>query len=166
MLVLEAEFNGSAGLSTCVKRDNTRSVPGKQDPLFFFKDVRSHWVRFNRMSPNNPVSAIVISSIAMCAIKDNLYSTSMILQLDKDVDLNELETRIMNYYNEQILHMEVHQQLDPKIFMTIDTSSALNSTFAVCVSHHPCPSCSSRYVYHLFRDCPVLAHAIRSGYAF
>jgi len=55
-------------------------------------------VRFNKMSPNDPISSMVMSSVAVGALKDNpLYNTLLVLQRDlKDVECNELDKCVVN----------------------------------------------------------------------
>lgn len=53
--VLEPEFDGSGGLSSCIKKINSRTLPGKQEPQPLFDDMRSNWTRFNRMYHEVPL---------------------------------------------------------------------------------------------------------------
>mmetsp|Transcript_48742 Transcript_48742/g.93250 ORF Transcript_48742/g.93250 Transcript_48742/m.93250 type:complete len:99 (-) Transcript_48742:591-887(-) len=97
------------------------------------------------MSPEDPLGSMVMSSIVVCAIKENpLYNMFMVLQSDlKDVDFDELEQRSMDYYYEHVHQMEDNQQLGPKMLMTSDVSVAVDIAFVVGASHHPCRFCTN-----------------------
>lgn len=98
--VLETTFQGSGGLSTCRKNANSRTLPSKQDPPRLLDDMISNCVRFDRMSPHDPLASIVMSFMVVCAIKYNpLYSTIFVLQRDfEDVDFDGLRQRILDYH--------------------------------------------------------------------
>lgn len=127
--------------------------------------MRTHWKRFNRMSPKDPMSSLVILLLALCELKDyTLYNALIVLQRDlKDADFDELEKRVMECFYE---HLENTHMIAPKILMASDISSALGNALAMGVSHHPCPLCTGGLVCHRFRECPFLAHVIRSGHAY
>lgn len=97
------------------------------------------------MSLEDPLGYMVMSSIAVCAIKESpLYNMSMVLQRDLEgVDFDELEQRTVDYNYEHVHHMEDNHQLGPEIIVTSYISGALDNAFAVGVSHHPCPFCTS-----------------------
>lgn len=71
------------------------------------------------MSPKGPMS-----SVAVCALKDNpLYNTYVVLRrVLKEVDFDELEKRVMDYYYEHILHMEDPHMMGPAILMASNIS--------------------------------------------
>lgn len=59
------------------------------------------------MSHKGHMSVMAMSSVAVCALKNNpLYTTFVVLQRDlKHVNFDELEKRVMDYYYEHVLHM-------------------------------------------------------------
>lgn len=71
LCVLDTELFGSSGMSTRMKHINSRTFPGKQDPSSFFADMRTRWVRFLRMYRNDRMSSMAMSSLAVCALRDN-----------------------------------------------------------------------------------------------
>lgn len=147
---------------------NSPKFPGKQDPAAFFADMRSCWARFNKMSPKITLSSMVVSSVALCALKDNpMLITFEVLQRDlKDADFDELEKRVVDYCYMHALHMEDPQKLRLNSIMASEVYGAPDSAFARGVSHHPSPCCTCGFVYHRFQEYPVLADVIRSGYAY
>lgn len=56
----------------------------------------------------------------------------------EDVDFDELERRTLDCYYEHVHQIQDNQQLGPKNITTLDISDALDSAFAIGVSHHPC----------------------------
>lgn len=85
--VLETEFHDSCGLSTRIKNINFRTscFLGKQDPQPFFDYMRSNYVRFNRMSLDDPHDSMTISPIAVYAMNDNLLN-DMFVVLQRDLN--------------------------------------------------------------------------------
>lgn len=102
------------------------------------------------MSPKGHMSSMVMSSDTVCVLNESpLRNTFVVLQRDiKDVDFNELECRVMDYYYEHVLHMEDPHKMGPNILKGSDISGALDSVFAVGMSHHPFHFCTSGFVYH------------------
>lgn len=67
--VLETEFCGRSGLSTCIKHINLMTFDVEEDPFSFFNDVKAQRLRFNTMFPDERMTTMVMSAIAVCAIK-------------------------------------------------------------------------------------------------
>lgn len=83
------------------------------------------------MSPNDRMSSMVMSSFVVCALKDNpLYNAFLVVSRDlTDVDFDEPEKRVMDYYYERILLMEDTHKMGGQIFTASDISGALNCVF-------------------------------------
>lgn len=147
----ENEFYGNGCLSEYINYINSRTSHDKQDPPPFYDDTRSTCVCFKRMSPDDPLSSTVVSSVDVSAIEGRpLYNTFMVLHHDLEgANVDELEQRIMAYRYQYVHHMEHNLKLGPKILMTSDLSGDLDDAFAMCARYRPYPLCVNSYVYYV-----------------
>lgn len=86
----------------------------------------------------------------------------------KNVNMDELEQRTMDFSYEHIRHMEDMHECGASIRIISNTLDDLDTGFAFAfdVTGHPRPFCTYSYAYPRFRDYHVLDDTIKSGYAY
>jgi len=163
--ILDTKFYGTGGKSVALQELVNQTLVGKTDPACMFDEVRSLWMRYNRMS-SVALEENTVATSAIGAIKRNdLYANFIQTYVDlEDTSLEEFEQRAKHYYFEFVRHMS--EPATSNVLTAADIGDVLDKAFAISVDKTACPFCKGPLVYHKFRDCPTLLKNVLEGGAY